>query len=209
LQSNVGYRLTILVTDGGGLQNTCTVFFEFSQAPAILWWAPSTSYTLISGSSSSSPTRFLDVLQNSTWIQGFNPPNPTLPAPNNGFNSNISFGTVRLSNDADVTMTAEFRALDNDPLKSELLGLVRVEHKFSETGNFASPDYTLVVIGAGVSTNTSPTYTASIPFTMPAGWGQQPQTPNNAYNVRTEVTYTNLGPFTGNPYIQFYLKALA
>jgi len=28
LESNVGYRLTILVTDGGGLQNTCTIFFE-------------------------------------------------------------------------------------------------------------------------------------------------------------------------------------
>jgi hypothetical protein len=206
LQSNVGYRLTILVTDGGGLQNTCTIFFEFSQAPSILWWAPANSYAIISGSSSSSPNRFLDVLQNATWIKNFNPPNPTLPAPNNGFNSNISFGTVRLSNDADVTMTAEFRALDDDPAKSELLGFVRVEHKFSETGNFVSPDYTLVVVGAGVSTNTSPTFTAAIPFTMPAGWGLS--TPNNAYNVQTEVTYSNLGPFTGNPYIQFYLKAI-
>jgi hypothetical protein len=208
LQSNVGYRLTILVTDGGGLQNTCTVFFEFSQAPAILWWAPSTSYALISGSSSNSPSRFFEVKKNWTWIQSFFPPSASPPFPNNGFNSNVSEGTVRLSNDADVTMTAEFRALDNDPLKSELLGLVRVEHRFSETSNFTSPDYTLVVIGVGVTTNTSPTYTASPPFTMPAGWGLS--TPNNAYNVQTEVTCSNiLGPFTGNPYVQFYLKALA
>ena len=80
-----------------------------------------------------------------------------------------------------------------------------MEHKFSETGNFASPDYTLAAVGTGVITNNGITYFAAIPFTMPAGWGLS--TPNNAYNVRTEVTYTNLGTFVGNPYIQFNLKA--
>ena len=206
LESNVGYRLTILVTDGGGLQNTCTIFFEFSQAPSILWWAPATSYALISGFSSTSPTRFFEVKQNYTWIQSVPFPSPSPPTSSTGFIGSISKGVIKLTDDANVTISSSFTARDNDLLQNENLGTVIVRHTFAENGDFSAPDFVSAAVGTGVITNASPTYTSAIPETMPSGWGQN--TPPGTYNVQTEVTYTNIGPFFGNPYIQFNLTAI-
>jgi len=167
--------------------------------------SPATSYALISGSSSTSPARFFEVKQNWTWIQNFNPPSASPPTNSEGFTSNISEGVIKLTNDADVTISSSFIGLDDDLLQNENLGTVTVRHTFAEDGDFGSPDFVSAAIGT-VITNTTPTITSAVPATMPAGWGQN--TPPATTNVQTEVTYTNIGPFIGDPYIKFNITAI-
>ena len=173
--------MTIKVTDGGGFSTGCTVYFEFSLAPRVIWWAPSTSPVTVNGIKNS-PSRFYDTILTSWYLPNTNlcsPPPPTLGA---------NLGRIELlSSPMDIRIG--FEVIDGCSGATPTgIGLTEVEFRFKEDGNFNFPTVILSATASNPVPNSGTTYYSGWNNSLPVGWGSS--TPLNVNNVR--VTATNL-----------------
>jgi len=187
LEVDTVYGMTIKATDGGGFFSECTVYFQFSLDPRVVWWAPDTSISIVTGIDSS-PSRLYDTKGASWYIPNtslaYSCPPPAVPGGGN-------LGRIQLLS-APVEIRIGFEVIDScSGATPSGIGLTDVEFKFSENGNFIFPSLTLSASAGNPIPNSGTTYYSAWSTALPLDFGLS--TPLNVNNV--QVTASNIPPF--------------
>ena len=197
LEADTTYGMTIKVTDGGGFSTECTVYFEFSLDPRVLWWAPNTSISIVSGINSS-PGRYYDTKLASWYLPNtYTCPQPAAPSGGN-------LGRIQLLS-APVEIRIGFSVGDECGSGAPSgIGLTEVEFRFEENGNFNFPTMILSATASNpIPDNFVTTYYSGWNNSLPVGWGSS--TPLNVNNVR--VTAQNLPGFDSQyPLLRVFMQ---
>ena len=204
LNYNEVYTLLLRAEDGPGESVDCEITFMFIDDPRVKWWLPRTEENIVPITGNTSPSRWFSINTQCTFFP--NPFNALYPCSLAQSTNALVTGNIYVAGSNNVTFTLRWQAIEQtNPTGPGInLGLVIVSAKFSETGNFNNPDFTILK-GQNATTNDG-VFHASLPQTIPLNWGQS-SNGNANVEVRVEANYvstTNTVPviqyqFLANP----------